>query len=62
LKTYSEPIQNLPKTNKTLFKTSFNCFFLFKTRELRNAFIEETKGMMKAERMDIYARYQQMEA
>lgn len=30
------------------------CFFLFKTRELRNAFVEETKGMMKAERMDIY--------
>ncbi|MEY2811619.1 MAG: hypothetical protein RI991_614, partial [Bacteroidota bacterium] len=24
------------------------CFFIFKTRELRNAFVEETKGMMKA--------------
>lgn len=38
------------------------CFFLFKTRELRNAFVEETKGMMKAERMEVYERYQQMEA
>jgi hypothetical protein len=38
------------------------CFFLFNTRELRNAFVEETKGMMKAERMEVYNRYQQMEA
>jgi hypothetical protein len=34
------------------------CIFLFNTRELRNAFVEETKGMMKAERMDVYERYQ----
>jgi len=34
------------------------CFFLFKTRELRNAFVEETKGMMKDERMTVYERYQ----
>jgi len=34
------------------------CFFLFKTRELRNAFVEETKGMMKDERMLIYEKYQ----
>jgi hypothetical protein len=34
------------------------CFFIFKNRELRNAFVEETKGMMKAERMEVYERYQ----
>ena len=33
------------------------CFFIFKTLELRNTFIEETKGMMKAERMEVYERY-----
>ena len=30
------------------------CFFLFKTRELRNKFIEETKGMNKDDREKIY--------
>ena len=34
------------------------CFFLFKTRELRNAFVEETQGMMKDERMTVYEKYQ----
>ena len=33
------------------------CFFLFRSREMRNAFIEETKGMMKNERMEVYNRY-----
>ena len=33
------------------------CFFIFKTHELRNSFVEETKGMMKAERMEVYNRY-----
>ncbi len=37
------------------------CFFIFKTRELRNAFVEETKGMMKAERMEVYEKYQAKE-
>lgn len=35
------------------------CFFLFNNREQRNAFIEETQGMMKDARMDVYSRYQQ---
>lgn len=35
------------------------CFFVFKTRELRNTFVEETKGMMKDERMSVYEQYQQ---
>ena len=33
------------------------CFFIFKTRELRNEFIERTKGMNKLEREKIYQEY-----
>ena len=33
------------------------CFFILKTRELRNKFIEETKGMNKSEREKVYAKY-----
>ena len=30
------------------------CFYIFKTRELRNEFIEKTKGMNKESREKIY--------
>ena len=33
------------------------CFFIFKTREQRNNFIEQTKGMKKIEREKIYEEY-----
>ena len=33
------------------------CFFIFKKRELRNEFIERTKGMNKLEREKIYEEY-----
>jgi hypothetical protein len=33
------------------------CFYLFKTRELRNRFVEETKGMNKEDREKIYELY-----
>ena len=33
------------------------CFFIFKTREQRNDFIERTKGMKKLEREKIYEEY-----
>ena len=33
------------------------CFYLFKTRELRNEFIEKTKGMNKENREKIYELY-----
>jgi hypothetical protein len=33
------------------------CFYLFKTREVRNKFIEETKGMNKEDREKIYELY-----
>jgi len=34
------------------------CFYIFKTRELRNEFIEKTKGMNKESRAQIYKEYQ----
>jgi hypothetical protein len=34
------------------------CFYIFKTRELRNEFIEKTKGMNKESREKIYKEYQ----
>ena len=33
------------------------CFYIFKTRELRNEFIEKTKGMDKDNREQIYKEY-----
>ena len=30
------------------------CFFILKKRELRNKFIEETRGMSKSEREKVY--------
>ena len=33
------------------------CFYIFKTRELRNEFIEKTKGMSKEQREQIYQEY-----
>jgi hypothetical protein len=33
------------------------CFYLFKTRELRNKFVERTKGMNKEDREKIYELY-----
>jgi hypothetical protein len=34
------------------------CFYIFKTRELRNEFIEKTKEMDKESREQIYKAYQ----
>ena len=34
------------------------CFYIFKTRELRNEFIEKTKGIDKENREQIYKEYQ----
>ena len=33
------------------------CFYLFKTRDLRNAFVERTKGMNKEDREKVYELY-----
>ena len=34
------------------------CFYIFKSRELRNEFMEKTKGMKKSEREEIYKNYE----
>ena len=33
------------------------CFYLFKTRELRNEFVERTKGTNKEDREKVYELY-----
>jgi len=33
------------------------CFFIFKSRDLRNEFIEKTKGMNKTDREEVYKEY-----
>ena len=33
------------------------CFYIFKTRELRNEFVDKTKGMNKEQREQIYQEY-----
>ncbi|MBT3848979.1 MAG: hypothetical protein HOF58_07160 [Candidatus Marinimicrobia bacterium] len=33
------------------------CFFIFKTRNERNEFMERTQGIMKAEREEVYKEY-----
>ena len=33
------------------------CFYIFKTRELRNEFIKKTKGINKESREQIYKEY-----
>ena len=34
------------------------CFYVFKSRYLRNEFVEQTKGMNKSEREEIYKNYE----
>ena len=33
------------------------CFYIFKTRELRNEFIEKTKSINKVDREKVYKQY-----
>jgi hypothetical protein len=34
------------------------CFYIFKSRNLRNEFVEKTKGMNKDEREKVYDQYE----
>ena len=34
------------------------CFYIFKSRDLRNEFIKKTKGMNKDQREKIYSQYE----
>ena len=34
------------------------CFYIFKSRDLRNEFVEKTNGMNKSEREKVYKNYE----
>ncbi len=34
------------------------CFYIFKSRDQRNEFVEKTKGMNKSKREEIYKNYE----
>ena len=34
------------------------CFYIFKSRDLRNEFVEKTKGLNKSEREEIYKNHE----
>ena len=53
-----EELSKIDDELKAIYHSSDTvCFFIFKTRELRNEFIERTKGMNKLEREKIYEEY-----
>ena len=53
-----EELSKIDDELKAIYHSSDTvCFFIFKTREQRNDFIERTKGMKKIEREKIYKEY-----
>ena len=53
-----EELSQIDDELKAIYHSSDTvCFFIFKTREQRNDFIERTKGMKKLEREKIYEEY-----
>ena len=53
-----EELSQIDDELKAIYHSSDTvCFFVFKTREQRNNFIERTKGMKKIEREQIYKEY-----
>ncbi len=53
-----EELSQIDDEKKAIYHSSDTvCFFIFKTREQRNDFIERTKGMKKLEREKIYEEY-----
>ena len=54
-----EELNNIDDELKAIYHSKDTvCFYIFKTRELRNEFIEKTKGMNKESREQIYKEYQ----
>ena len=45
-----------PEKKHRLIKDTV-CFYIFKTRDLRNEFVDKTKGMEKTQREEIYKLY-----
>ena len=53
-----EELSQIDDELKAIYHSSDTvCFFIFKTQEQRNDFIERTKGMKKLEREKIYEEY-----
>ena len=53
-----EELSQIDDELKAIYHSSDTvCFFIFNSRELRNEFIERTKGMNKLEREKIYEEY-----
>ena len=53
-----EELSQIDDELKAIYHSSDTvCFFIFKTREQRNNFIERTKGMNKLEREKVYEEY-----
>ena len=53
-----EQLSQIDGELKAIYHTTDTvCFFIFKTREQRNYFIERTKGMKKIKREKIYEEY-----
>ena len=53
-----EELNKIDDELKAIYHSSDTvCFYIFKTREPRNEFIEKTKGMNKEQREQIYQEY-----
>ena len=53
-----EELNKIDDELKAIYHSSDTvCFYIFKTRVLRNEFVEKTKGMNKEQREQIYQEY-----
>ena len=53
-----EELNEIDDELKAIYHSSDTvCFYIFKTRELRDEFVEKTKGMNKEQREQIYQEY-----
>ena len=53
-----EELNKIDDELKAIYHSSDTvCFYIFKTRETRNEFVEKTKGMNKEQRELIYQEY-----
>ena len=54
-----EELNNIDDELKAIYHSKDTvCLYIFKTRDLRNEFIEKTKGMNKVDREEIYKDYE----
>jgi hypothetical protein len=54
-----EELNNIDDELKAIYHSKDTvCFYLFKSSDLRNEFMEKTKGMNKIDREEIYKDYE----